>query len=211
MSDRAAHFASPERARDAAYLGMWVFLASEVLLFGGLFVIYTAGRLHYPGGFELGLAHADKTLGSLNTGILLCSSFTAASAVTALRAEHRRRTLGLLALSMLLGTAFLALKLHEYALHFADGIRPGGEGSYFAEHAAPGLSAFWTLYYLMTGLHVVHLLAGLGALGYAAWQVWRGGISATRSHPLALVAMYWHLVDVVWIFLWPLFYLTGPS
>ena len=209
--EHAAHFDSPEQAQEAAFLGMWLFLASEVLLFAGLFAVYLIGRMHHPEGFELGLEHADKTLGSINTGILLTSSFTAASAVTALRASKRTLSLVLLAATMLLGALFLGLKLHEYGEHFHDGIYPGGVGHFFSAHAAPGLSSFWTLYFVMTGLHVVHVLAGLTALGWVVLKIRRGVVNATRNHPLALTAMYWHLVDLVWIFLWPLFYLTGRS
>jgi cytochrome c oxidase subunit 3 len=119
--------------------------------------------------------------------------------VNALRAGKRRMTLLLLALTIALGGVFLAIKLTEYAAHFREGIYPGREGHFFAEHASPGLAPFWTLYYLMTGLHALHVTVGMIVLGVMVVSVWRGRSHAGRSHVLANAAVYWHLIDVIWI------------
>jgi cytochrome c oxidase subunit 3 len=205
----AEHFESIEQQSHAAHLGMWVFLASEALLFAGLFALYGVYRFQEPSGFEIGLAHAEKTIGSVNTAILLTSSYAVASAVLALRAQRRGRAIVLLVATMGLGGAFIALKLYVYSLHFHEGIYPGGHGAFFARFADPGAAAFWSLYYVMTGLHVIHVTAGLTVLAWMTWKVARGSVAPPHDHPLSLAAMYWHLVDIIWIFLWPLFYLTG--
>ena len=205
----APHFATLAQQEHAAHLGMWVFLASESLLFAGLLCLYGAYRAHAPAAFALGVAHNTRLLGSINTAILLCSSYAAASAVHALRAGRRALSVGLLALTVAMGAGFLAIKIHEYALHFAEGIKPGGAGRFFVEHTDAGLRPFWTLYYLTTGLHAFHVAVGLMVLVWLAVRVARGRVTPEVSHPLALGAMYWHLVDVVWIFVWPLYYLTA--
>jgi cytochrome c oxidase subunit 3 len=207
----AEHFESLEQQAHAAHLGMWVFLASEVLLFSGLFALYTVSRLQNGPGFESGLAHSEKLIGSINTVILLTSSYAVASAVLALRAGRRRLTLGLLLTTMGLGLSFIALKFYEYSLHFREGIWPGGRGAMFDRFRVPGVESFWTLYYVMTGLHVFHVLAGLCTLAWVTWKVASGTVTPPHDHPLSLAAMYWHLVDIIWIVLWPLFYLTGGA
>jgi cytochrome c oxidase subunit 3 len=207
----AEHFASLDQQVHAAHLGMWVFLASEVLLFSGLFALYAAYRLQHPEGFDLGLEHSERTIGSINTGILLMSSCAVAAAVQELRAGRRHRTLVLLGITMALGLSFTALKLYEYALHFREGIWPGAQGAFFDSVVGRAAAPFWTLYYIMTGLHVIHVSAGLSVLAWVSVKVGRGKVAPPHDHPLSLAAMYWHLVDVIWIFLWPLFYLTGKT
>lgn len=205
----AAHFESLEQQAHAAHLGTWLFLASEVLLFGALFALYGAYRFEQPRGFDLGLSHSMKIVGSINTGVLLLSSYTIASAVLTVRAGKKGTTLALLAATFLLGATFLVLKGFEYSTHFHDGIFPGGAGRFFVEHPQPGIASFFTLYYVMTGLHSIHVVAGMGVIVWMAWKVMRGRFLPPYDHPVALGAMYWHLVDIVWIFLWPLFYLTA--
>jgi cytochrome c oxidase subunit III len=207
----AEHFASLAQQAHAAHLGMWIFLASEVLLFAGLFALYAVYRIEQPLGFEMGLEHSQKTIGSINTVILLTSSYSAASAVLALRAGRRARTILLLFVTIGLGLSFIALKLYEYSVHFREGIFPGGAGAFFERFHAAGTAPFWTLYYVMTGLHVIHVTAGLCVLLWMAGKVARRKVAPPHDHPLSLAAMYWHLVDIIWIFLWPLFYLTGGT
>lgn len=213
--DRAIHapplaeqFEDLEKQRHAARLGMWVFLASEVLLFAGLFALYAAYRAMYPASFGGGVANNSRILGSVNTVVLITSSYTVASSVHALRHGERRHALRLLFLTVLGAIAFLVIKGVEYTQHFREGVFPGGAGRYFVEHAEPGLPSFYTLYFLMTGLHALHVIAGMSVLTWLAFKVYRRTVSASFAHPLELGAAYWHLVDVVWIFLWPLFYLT---
>ena len=207
----AAHFESLEQQAHAAHFGMWVFLASEVLLFAGLFALYAVYRVQHARGFDLGLEHSEKTIGSINTAVLLCSSYAVASSVLTLRQNKRGTTLLLLLVTMALGVLFLALKMYEYSLHFHEGIWPGAQGSFFKDFPDPGVAPFWTLYYVMTGLHVIHVTIGLSVLAWMTLKVARGRVKAPHDHPLSLAAMYWHLVDIIWIFLWPLFYLTGKA
>ncbi|MDB4942141.1 MAG: Cytochrome c oxidase polypeptide [Labilithrix sp.] len=202
------YFESLEQQAHAARFGMWLFLASEVLLFGALFALFASYRVHFPGAFRECVEHASKVLGSVNTAVLLVSSTVVACSVHAFRAGRTRLASGLLAVTMTLGLAFLALKLVEWRQHFHDGIRPGGSGEYFAQHPARGFSEFWTLYFGMTGLHAVHVVIGLAVLGTMLVQILRGRLAPVHSHKLEIAAIYWHLVDLVWIFLWPLFYLA---
>jgi cytochrome c oxidase subunit 3 len=205
----AEPYDSLERQAHAAHLGMWVFLASELLLFAGFFALYAGYRATYPLGFAIGVEHNTRLLGTINTLVLLTSSYAVASAVHALRGGRVVRAVTLLFATVALGIVFLAIKFTEYAKHFQEGIYPGGRGAFFAQHGESGLREFWTLYFATTGLHAIHVTVGLFVLVWMAWRVARGHVSATHDHPLALAAMYWHLVDVVWIFVWPIFYLTG--
>jgi cytochrome c oxidase subunit 3 len=190
-------------------LGTWVFLLSEVFLFAGLFVLYGAARMANPYAFHVGLAHSEKLLGSLNTAILLASSFTVARAVHVLRAGRAREAFGLVLATLGFAFAFLGVKAIEWGHHFEDGVFAGGRGAFFANHPVHGLPSYFTLYYVMTGLHALHVIGGMAVLGWLAVRISRGTILPPHDHPLALGALYWHLVDVIWIFLWPLFYLTG--
>lgn len=194
----ASHFESLEQQAHAARLGMWVFLASEALLFAGLFVLYAAERVTEARVFEEGIAHSKRLLGSLNTLILLCSSFTAAMALRSLRDARRRASLAYLGSTLVLGIAFLVVKGLEYTEHFEEGVFPGS-------------AAFDTLYFVMTGLHAIHVIAGLAILAYLGRGILRERITKTNAHALEVGAIYWHLVDTVWIILWPLFYLTPGS
>jgi cytochrome c oxidase subunit 3 len=192
----AEHFESMARQAHAARLGMWVFLASEVLLFAALFALYATYRAEHAHAFHEAIAHSRKTLGSINTGVLLFSSTLVALAVHAIRKDRRLVSALLVSGAIALGGVFLVLKFTEYAGHFEEGISPGKNGQ------------FWTLYFTMTGLHAVHVMVGMSVLAFTALGLLRGKITRTTSHRVEVAAIYWHLVDVVWIFLWPLFYLA---
>jgi cytochrome c oxidase subunit 3 len=192
------HFESMDQQAHAARLGMWVFLASELLLFAGLFALLVTYRMHYPDGFAEGVRHNTKTLGSINTGM----------AVNSIRRGRLRHGALLVAATMALGGAFLAVKVVEYVHHFREGIYPGGEGLFFSRHASAGLPVFWTLYFVVTGLHAVHVMAGMILLGSTLLGMFMGKITAKAPQRIELAAIYWHLVDVIWIFLWPLLYLV---
>jgi len=200
-----------EQEARAAHLGMWIFLASELLLFAALFALYGASRAHYPEAFGFGVAHGARVLGMTNTALLICSSYAAASAVHAIR-DGRGRAAGLLlAFTITCGAGFLAIKGVEYAQHFREGIFPGGAGVFFHEHPLEGLPSFYTVYFLMTGLHGVHVIVGMGILTWMMIRALRGRLAPPFTHPLVLGVLYWHLIDIIWIFLWPLFYLLpGP-
>jgi cytochrome c oxidase subunit 3 len=206
--DLHEHFEDLPTQAHAARLGLWVFLASEVLLFGALFALFISYRAHYGATFHVAVLHNTKVLGSLNTGVLLTSSLLVAYGVHALRAGRTKLAGALTVGTICLGGVFLAIKLTEYGKHFEDGIYPGGVGSFFVVHRGAGMAEFWTMYYAMTGLHAIHVTVGLLVLGALLIAMWRGGVTPRTAHRLELGATYWHLVDLVWIFLWPLFYLA---
>ncbi len=208
MAERAAeHFENLEKQAHAARLGMWVFLGSEVLFFSGLFALYSAYRTEHPYGFGIGVEHNTIAWGSVNTAVLLVSSYTIAMGVHMLRRGKSVASALLIATTILLGLTFLAIKTGEYFKHFAEGIYPGGSGHFFEEHGDAGTKMFFTLYYCMTGLHAIHVFAGICVLAFLLWKVHRRDIGEWAPHPLEIGAIYWHLVDLIWIFLWPLFYL----
>lgn len=209
--NHAEHFEDIEKQAHAARLGMWVFLGSELLFFSGLFALYVAYRTEHPHGFGVGVEHNTIAYGSTNTAVLLVSSYTVAMAVHALRTGRSRASMALIGVTLLLGGAFLGIKTAEYMKHFADGIQPGGWGSFFQQHGDAGTKMFFTLYYCMTGLHALHVVVGMCVLAVMLAKVWRGEVDAEVPHPLELGAVYWHLVDVIWIFLWPLLYLIPGS
>lgn len=208
IAEPAEHFESFAQQDHAAHLGMWLFLTSEVLLFGALFGIYTATRAEYGKAFLEAAHHNNVVLGTANTFVLITSSFFAAWAVHAVRLGRRRTMLASLAITVVLGVAFLVFKSLEYADHFAHGIYPGAHYA-FSELPSDGANLFFTLYYVMTGLHALHVIGGLSALSVVFIIAYRGGYTAERHTPLELTVLYWHLVDVIWIFLWPLMYLVG--
>jgi cytochrome c oxidase subunit III len=201
-------FETLERQAHAAKLGMWVFLGSELLLFAGLFALFVTYRLQFPDGFREGVNDNTKVLGSVNTAVLLVSSTLVALGLHELRARRRGRAVTLVAATVVLGGVFLAIKVTEYASHFHRGIFPGGAGPFFAVHGQPGLAAFWTLYFVMTGLHAIHVVVGMALLATVALGMMTGKIALPSTHRLEIGAIYWHLVDMVWLFLWPLLYLA---
>ena len=191
---------------DAGRLGMWIFLATEVLFFGGLLVAYAYGRTHWPDGFATASRHTDVLLGTLNTGVLLTSSAVVALAVTAAESSsHRRWTAWLLFAAAALGVIFLGIKGLEYRQDWNENLFPGPA---FALADARGAELFYMLYYVMTALHGVHLTIGVTALAVfgEAWRRRRPWACAKR---VEIAALYWHFVDIVWIVLYPLLYLVN--
>ena len=203
----AEQFEDLEQQAHAARLGMWVFLGSEALLFLGLFALYVGYRVEHPQGFGQGIEHNTYVLGTLNTFVLLCSSYAVASALHALRGGHATLAFWLTGLTVALGALFLVIKFVEYGKHFHDGIYPGGAGHFFDEHSSYGLIQFFTLYFVTTGLHAIHVFVGMLVLTFMAIRIARKSLTPLAPHPLELGAIYWHLVDVIWIFVWPLYYL----
>jgi cytochrome c oxidase subunit 3 len=209
MSDAAqalAHqFDDLEQQREAGTLGMWIFLVTEIMFFGGLFLLYTVYRWQYPHAFTAASHHLDVVLGAVNTAALIGSSLTMALAVHAAQ-EGRPGPLRLfLGLTMLLGGVFLAIKSVEYGHKFHEGLIPG-PGFIFPGPDAPQARIFFSLYFAMTGVHALHLAIGIGALGVL---LVRARSAAAYDLPVELTGLYWHFVDVVWIFLFPLLYLIG--
>jgi cytochrome c oxidase subunit 3 len=196
------------RQHATARLGMWIFLGSETLLFAGLLALYAAYRVAYPAEFHAAASHANVLLGTINTYVLLTSSLTMALAIHAIRHSRRSRALLLLTITIGLGVTFDVLKGVEYAQHLAEGIAPGHYYA-FAGMPAHGAVLYVTLYYLLTGLHALHVTAGIIVLVWLAWRTRRGDFTAGSHLALELGGLYWHLVDLVWIFLWPLLYLLS--
>src|ERR1019366_5516394 len=166
MPPHAEHFEDLGRQAHAARLGMWVFLSSEILFFAGLFALYGTYRVEHPEGFGEGVLNNTLALGTTNTGVLLLSSYTIALAVHQLRRGNERVAARLTALTIALGVCFLGIKTTEYLEHFHEGIYPGGVGDFFTTHATPGIAMFFTLYFCMTGLHALHVIAGMSVLAF---------------------------------------------
>jgi cytochrome c oxidase subunit III len=206
----AHHFDSLEQQHEAGTLGMWTFLATEILFFGGLFLAYTVYRNAYFAAFVAGSEHLDVVLGTINTLVLIGSSLTMAMAVHA--AQTGKNSLSTyLAATMLLGTIFLGIKAVEWHHDYVEGMIPGVAWEperWQEEHVvAREVQIFFLLYFCMTGLHALHMLVGFGVLGYMFVCARRGMFGPSYYTPIEVTGLYWHFVDIVWIFLFPLLYL----
>ena len=195
----------PAWRRETATLGMWVFLATEAMFFGVLFLAYAHLRLHDPSGFGVASRLTHAYLGTLNTAILLSSSFTMALAVRGAWIGDGTVVRRLRAATAILGLVFLGVKSAEYALEWRDGLVPALHFTYTGESSRTVLGFFW-LYFVMTGLHAVHVAVGIGLLAVLASS--RGKIDPSRADAIEVSGLYWHFVDAVWIFLYPLIYLV---
>ena len=204
----AHHFDSMEQQREASTLGMWVFLVTEVLFFGVLFATYALYRGLYSEAFAAASHELLIWAGTINTAVLITSSLTMALAVHAAQTGDRRELIRFLVLTMLLGTVFLGIKAFEYYTGFLEHHLPGPgfqfEVPYFAQ-----AQIFFSLYYVMTGLHALHMIIGLGVMAVMLWLSWRGTITPEYYAPIEISGLYWHFVDIIWIFLFPLLYLIG--
>jgi cytochrome c oxidase subunit 3 len=205
------HFHSPLQQFESAKLGMWLFLAQEVLFFSGLFVAYGVVRVAYPEAFAAGAAQLDRIMGGANTIVLLFSSLTAALAVRSAQVGDRPKTSLYLYITILCAFGFLIIKYFEYAAKFEHGLLPGEHWHPHLEHATALLPAhthvFFGIYFMLTGLHGVHVVIGIGVLAWIAIRNNKGEFTKEFWTPVDLAALYWHLVDLVWIFLFPLLYL----
>jgi len=213
------HFETPEQQFESAKLGMWAFLAQEVLFFSGLFVAYGVYRFAYPEAFEAGSAQLDRIIGGFNTCVLLISSFTAAMAVRSAQLDQKKWTTINLVITILCAVAFLVIKYVEYKAKFDHGLLPGNHFHPHAEHILPwaeGVNVaqmpvkthvFFGIYFCLTGLHGIHVAVGIGVLCWILLRNVRGDFNKDYWTPVDIAALYWHLVDLVWIFLFPLLYL----
>ncbi len=191
---------------EGSKLGMWLFLFTEILLFGGLFILYSAYRARYPLEFHEGGQHLNVVIGVANTLILLTSSLTMALSVAAIRKNDRKLSILCLASTIILGAVFLANKYVEWSAEIQKGLYPN---SPVLLERAQGDQIFFGLYYSMTGLHGLHVLAGIILLSIMLLYVAKQKISSSDFNKLENAGLYWHLVDVIWIFLLPLFYLAA--
>src|SRR5205085_10723790 len=203
-------FATVTQQAEAATLGIWVFLATEVLFFSGMLLAFTVMRHAYPAGFAEAGGETKLVIGSVNTAVLLTSSATMAWAVHAAETGHRRLLTWLLVATAALGLVFLALKAVEYSQEYDEHLVPGLNFS-SASPQAHAIELFYFLYFGLTGIHALHLSIGIAIVALIAVRAWRGTFSPAYYTPVEITGLYWHFVDLVWIFLYPLIYLNGRS
>jgi cytochrome c oxidase subunit 3 len=206
----AAQFVDMRQQHDVARLGMWVFLATEVLFFGGLILAYCVYRTSYPEGFAEAARHTKIAIGTANTAILLTSSFLVAWAVTITRLGESRFAALLLWSASLLGLIFLGLKGVEYSLEYHEHLLPG-LGFAFSGPAVRAIRLFFAFYLVATALHALHVAVGIVVLAIIGWRAYQNGYSERYHSPPTVAGLYWHFVDLVWIFLFALIYLPGRS
>lgn len=192
------------RDDEASKLGMWLFLFTEMLLFAGLFIVYSVYRYKNAEAFHLAAHELDVTIGTINTGLLLISSMTIAMSITALQKKMKKLALGLLSVTLLLGFVFLVNKYFEWGGKFEHGLYPGSE--ILAERGR-GDVLFFGLYFFMTGLHALHIIIGMVFIVFVLVYVAKDKLTFDNYAQLENSGLYWHLVDLIWIFLFPLFYL----
>ena len=203
----AEQFATLERQGATLRFGMWLFLTSELLLFSGFFALYGGYRATYGSDFEAALHHNTLAYGTVNTYVLLTSSLTVALSVSAIRRGACKAASAWLALSALFGLAFLVIKATEYGVHIHEGALPG-HWYRFREAPTLGGARFYTLYWITTGAHALHVTGGIGVLVWLAWHARRGRYLPEYHPTFEMATLYWHFVDVMWIFIWPIFYLA---
>jgi cytochrome c oxidase subunit 3 len=241
------HFADMEQQREAGTLGMWLFLVTEIMFFGGMFMAYALYRSKYPEQFAMGSHELDIVLGGFNTAVLIGSSFTMALSVWAAQTGKKKALMGFLALTMVLGATFLGVKVVEYKAKFdhhlfpgpsfhydpdhgaygarlADEAGHGGDAAAAETHAAPtgragpaagehdenrSVQLFFVLYFALTGVHALHMIVGMVALGLLFYWASRDRYSPAWHPHIELTGLYWHFVDIAWIFIFPLLYLIG--
>jgi cytochrome c oxidase subunit 3 len=216
----AHHFENLEQQHEANTLGMWVFLATEVMFFGGLFTGYSIYRFQYSTDFQAASERLIVWLGAVNTAVLICSSLTMALALYSARIGNRQALVRFLAATMLLGSAFLGIKAVEYLIDYRESLIPGfkfdfnedqkGKPFAEAEHRANPQHAelFFVFYFIMTLVHAFHMVVGLGVLLVLLILSNRGRFTAAYYTPIEVAGLYWHFVDIIWVFLFPLLYLV---
>jgi cytochrome c oxidase subunit 3 len=206
-----------EQQRESASIGMWVFLVTEIMFFGGLFMAYLLYRYKFPTAFAVASNHLDWRLGGANTVVLIVSSLTMALAVYYAQTGVRRLQVGFLVATMILGATFLGVKAYEYNEKYVDNLIPVRGMFHWDEKVTPlppnvtpqQVQMFYWIYFAMTGLHALHMIIGLGILGVLVYFAKKGKYSPEYHAPVEISGLYWHFVDIVWIFLFPLLYLLG--
>jgi cytochrome c oxidase subunit 3 len=207
------HFEDLEHQQQATLFGMWIFLATEVLIFGGIFTAYTVYRIAYVADFEVASRQLNLWIGGINTLVLLTSSLTMVLAIHAIRQGRSHSSAMHLLLTAALGTTFLAFKAVEYYLDYRENLVPlfaFNPAEWAALNVRPEhVQLFLIFYYFLTGLHAIHLLIGIAVVLVLAWLTHRDHFSAEYHSPIESWGLYWHFIDVVWVFLLPLLYLIG--
>jgi cytochrome c oxidase subunit 3 len=209
-SPLAHQFDDLEQQGAAGELGMWLFLSTEILFFGGLFLAYTVYRTQDEAAFAAASHELDLFWGTVNTVVLLASSVTVALAANAAAASQRGKVVALVAATMVLGSIFLGIKVWEYHHKYVHGLMPLMGLPFRWSGPSPGHAAlFFDLYFLMTGVHALHMVIGLGLWLVVLVKASRGRFLGEFSAPVHMIGLYWHFVDIVWVFLFPLLYLIG--
>lgn len=204
MTTTTAHIESHHRDDVGSRMGMWLFLFTELILFGGLFLVYAVYRFKFPEEFRLAAAELDTLVGTVNTIILLTSSLTVAMSITALQQGRRHLSLALIGTTILFAFAFMVNKYFEWGHKFSLGIYPGSPE---LTNQPQGEILYFGLYFVMTGLHALHVIIGVVVLSVIMIFIKRGSVNQHSYVRLEAGGLYWHLVDIIWIFLFPLFYL----
>ncbi len=204
----AHHFHEVEQQRESAKLGMWIFLLTEILLFGGLFVAYAVYRAWHPEMFIDAHKQLNVYMGTLNTFVLIASSLTIALSIRSMQLGNKKRTMQLLLATLILAGVFLVVKYFEYSHKIHLGQLPG---RFYTFEGLEGSNphVFFSIYFLMTGLHGIHVILGMAAISWIMFRTYKNQFSAEYYTPIEMVGLYWHLVDLIWIYLFPLFYLIG--
>jgi cytochrome c oxidase subunit 3 len=221
----AHQFETMEQQKETSTLGMWLFLVTEIMFFGGLFTAYLVYRHMYPEAFAAASSTLNMPLGAFNTAVLICSSLTMALAIRSAQVNQRGQIVLFLLLTMLLGGTFLGIKAIEYYDKYKESHIPGdmfkpfnfvleNEHEAGVAHAGDPLyqrhaEIFFSLYFIMTGIHATHMIIGIAILGVLVFYARRGKFDPEYYNPLEMTGLYWHFVDIVWIFLFPLLYLLG--
>jgi cytochrome c oxidase subunit III len=202
------HFADLDQQRETATLGMWAFLMTEVMFFGGMFTAYMVYRIMYPAAFNAASQHMNFWAGTINTVVLICSSLTMVLAVHASQEGKNKLMIWLLIATMVLGLAFLGIKGYEYHEHWVDHKVPGETFHFDGPDPRPA-EMFFGLYFAMTGFHALHMIIGLGLVSAIIYMALKNKFTRDYHNPVENVGLYWHFVDMVWIYLYPLLYLIA--
>jgi cytochrome c oxidase subunit 3 len=208
MSDVAEHFGTRENQNEATEFGMWVFLATELMFFGGLLLGYAYARHRDPAGFAAASQHTDLVIGTANTAILLTSALLMSLAIRAAQLLHRRQLMLFLSLAALLGLLFLALKGYEYHDDIDQGLVPWLDFRFPAPYRSAA-ALFFYLYYALTAVHALHLSIAVGVVLVYLWRL-RGRSAAEFTQQIVVTGLYWHFVDAMWVLLYTLIYVVGP-
>ena len=207
-ADHAHHFASANHQYSAAKQGIWLFMATEIMMFGGLFVAYIIFRNLYPEMYHEGASHLNWKMGATNTIVLITSSLSMALSIHYLQTGKKNAAAMNLAVTIVCACIFMVIKYFEYMEKIHHGLLPGNFFHY-AEAESPNLAIFFGLYFMMTGLHGIHVMAGIFLISWLLFRTLRGDFSQTYYTPVEGVGIFWHIVDLIWIFLFPLFYLIA--
>jgi len=204
----AHHFEDMDQQRETSSLGMWAFLVTEVMFFGGVFVVYAVYHSLYPEGFGEASKKLSVVLGAVNTAVLICSSLTMAFAVRSAQMNRQKQTIRYLVLTILLGSTFLGIKAVEYTHKIHEHLFPGVSFIFDGPHEGSA-KIFFSLYFAMTGLHALHMIIGIGLMFWLIGLARRGRFSSEYHSPVENFGLYWHFVDIVWVYLFPLLYLIS--